>query len=282
MNKKRVLGKGLEALIPVDKGGDDTGSKLIGIEELKPNPFQPRTSFKDNKLEELVRSVKEKGILQPLIVRKDSDGYQIVAGERRWRAAQKAGIKEIPVVVRDFTDSECLEVALIENLQREDLNPVEEAKGYQKLLHNFNMTQEELSRRVGKDRATVANSVRLLKLPHKILEALEARLISVGHARALLSIEESSSIIEAGNTIIQKSLSVRETEALVNRVKRGKAAGKKKKGEDKALLHLEETLKRSVGTKVRIIGTGKRGRVEIYYFSPDELERIKDILVEDY
>ena len=276
MNKKRVLGKGIEALIPVN---EDTASqvKILGIEELTPNPFQPRTSFKDEKIEELASSIKEKGVLQPLIVRKANEEYQIVAGERRWRAAQKAGIHEVPVIIKEFSDIECLEVALIENLQREDLNPVDEAKGYQRLLNDFKITQEELSKRVGKDRATIANSVRLLKLPQKVLEAVESKLISVGHARTLLSLENQSTIIETNNIIVQKKLSVRETEALINKIKKSKKSVKKKQ-EDKAITELEERLRKTVGTKVKIKGSGKKGKFEIYYYSADELERIKDIL----
>ena len=219
MAKRPALGKGIGALLnsATQEGGRQYF--LCPIEELRPHINQPRKSFNDEKMAELVASIKEKGVIQPLVVRRAEDHYQIIAGERRWRASQKAGLREIPVVIQDVSEDWALEMALIENIQREDLNPIEEAEAYQNLVTSFALSQEEVAKRVGKDRSTVANAIRLLRLPAKVREDVAAANLTMGHARTLLSLEEEGDILEARDQVLQKRLSVRETEALVKRIK---------------------------------------------------------------
>jgi ParB family chromosome partitioning protein len=277
------LGRGLGALLPEPELESSRALLICGIEEIHPNRSQPRKHFDESKLQELTDSIREKGILEPLIVRKGTDGYELVVGERRWRAAQRAGLKEIPVLVRDLDDREVLELSLIENLQRDDLNSIEEAEAYQRLTDEFGLSQEQLGTRLGKDRSTVANTLRLLKLPPEIREHLLLNRITPGHARAILSLESPEKQRELGRHIIQKGLSVREAESLVRRqLKRpGKtaASGKKARDLDSQLADLGDSLRRHLGTKIRIKPKGKKGKIEIEYYSFEDLERIVDTIL---
>lgn len=279
MTARQVLGKGLGALIP-DKSAAETEGKrvfqLCGIEEIRPNPFQPRKNFAEGHLEDLVSSIREKGLLQPLVVRRKADGYEIIAGERRWRAAQKAGVREVPVIIKEIPEAEVLELSLIENIQREDLNPIEEAEAFRGLMENFHLTQEEISRKVGKDRATVANTIRLLKLPPEIRQGLANGVISMGHARAFLGLESPEKQRWVFKKVLASGLSVRQTENLVRRQRLKSPAAPA--SHTREWNPLEEELQRALGTKVRILGRGKRGRIEIEFYSRDELERILELL----
>jgi ParB family transcriptional regulator, chromosome partitioning protein len=279
MAKRPALGKGIGALL--NSATQEGGKKffLCPIEELRPHGGQPRKSFNDKKLEELAASIREKGVIQPLVVRRMDDYYQIIAGERRWRAAQKAGLRELPVVIQDVSEDWAYEIALIENIQREDLNPIEEAEAYRRLVEGFDLSQEEVAKRVGKDRSTVANSLRLLRLPTKIREDVVDGRLSMGHARALLSLEVDEDILEAGEQVVTKNLSVRETEALVKKIRTfGRPVRTKKKESDPELVHLAGELKRALGTQVKIAPKGKGGRIEITYYSPDDLDRLMGVL----
>jgi ParB family transcriptional regulator, chromosome partitioning protein len=283
MGTKRMgLGKGLGALIP-DMGQEQTRNILYcGIEEVAPNRSQPRKRFEESKLQELAESIREKGILEPLIVRRVGDGYEIVVGERRWRAAQKAGLKEVPVLVREFEERDALEISLIENLQRESLNPIEEADGFRRLMEEFGMNQEEVALRVGKDRTTVANTLRLLRLPPEIREHLLQSRMTPGHARAILSLESPDRQMQLCEAILQKGLSVREAEALAKRYsgRSGRpAAGRKKDELESQMKAIEDSLRQRLGTKVRILQKGRKGRVEIEYYSPEDLERVVEAIL---
>lgn len=280
MAKRPALGKGIGALL--NSATQEGGGKyfLCPIEELRPHGKQPRKTFNDEKMAELVASIKEKGVIQPLVVRQVDDHYQIIAGERRWRASQKAGLKEVPVVIQDVSEDWALEMALIENIQREDLNPIEEAEAYRNLMENFEFSQEEMARRVGKDRSTVANSLRLLRLPEKVREDVMQGRLSMGHARALLALDSNEDLLEARDQIVQRRYSVRETEALVKKIKSfGLTPKARKKPEaDPQLAHLEGELKKILGTQVKIITKGKGGKLEIAYFSRPELDRLLELL----
>ena len=276
---KTALGKGLEALIP-EKGEEVL---YLEINRIFPGGEQPRKTFRDSSLKELAVSIKEKGVLQPVIVSRLGDGsFRLVAGERRWRASQLAGLKKIPAIVKNVASKDALEIALIENIQREDLNPVETAEAFSKLLKEFNLTQEELSEKVGKERATVANYLRLLRLPEEIKSLISDGSLSMGHARAVLSIEGRAHQIEAVRKIITKGLSVREAEALAKNIS---LTGIKKPKSHKAqkapeIASLEDKLRKSLGTKVRVHHKGKKGgKIEIEYYSLDELDRLLDILL---
>lgn len=279
MTARQALGKGLGALIPEKGIPEGEGKKALqqcGIEEVQPNPFQPRKAFSDEQLQELVDSIREKGILQPLLVRRKSDGYELIAGERRWRAAQRAGLREIPILVRDVSDSEMLEISLIENIQRENLNPIEEAEAYKRLMEQFHLTQEEISKKVGKDRTTIANMVRLLRLPPEIKLSLAEGKITMGHARAFLSLDGVDKQKLLWKRLLSGGLSVRQTESLVKRLRtRSSPTPRRSHPEWSALI---EELQRALGTKVRIVGKRKRGKIEIDFFSPDELDRIIELL----
>jgi len=281
--KRMALGKGLGALIP-ELGPEESRNLLYcGIEEIVPNRSQPRKHFDESKLQELSDSIREKGILEPLVVRRMDQGYELVVGERRWRAAQKAGLKEVPVLVKELPDREALEISLIENLQREDLNPIEEAEAFKRLTEDFNLSQEELSRRIGKDRATIANTLRLLKLPSEIQSLLLRNQITSGHARAILSLETQEKQKGLCSLIVQKGLSVREAESLAKRWagKPKKARAEKIKNEEveSQLSSLRDSLKRYLATQVRIIHKGKRGKIEIEYYSHDDLGRIVETIL---
>jgi len=276
--KRPALGKGLGALFPDIEKEDRKSFFLCGIEEISPSRYQPRKGFDGAKLDELAASIKEKGIIEPLIVRKGESGYELIVGERRWRAAQRAGIKEVPVIVREVSTGEALELALIENLQREDLNPLEEAEAYKRLMEEFHHTQEELAKRIGKDRTTVANAVRLLKLPEEIKASLSDESITSGHARALLGLDTPDEQKVACKEIIKRGLSVRETERLVKRIALRKskpdAGVRPSREEDLLIRNLEETLRRFLGTQVRIPKKGQKGKIEIEFYSDEDLERI--------
>lgn len=272
---RRALGQGLGALLSPGVG---EGSQLeqIPLESIVPNPNQPRKSFESNGLEELTASVRQSGVLQPIVVRHSAGGYQIVVGERRWRAAKAARLRTIPAVVRDATDAECLELALIENLLREDLNPMEEAEAYQRLLAEFEWTQEELARRVGKDRTSIANCLRLLKLPAIIQDDLRAGRLTMGHARALLSLSSLAEQLKLREQILAHSWSVRATEEGVQRSRVSRRAPRR----SAELLALEETLREALATRVRIAGNERRGRIELAYASREELERLVELIAD--
>lgn len=275
---KTALGKGLGSLLP-DKAEDIIS---IDIDRIIPGEQQPRKVFRDEALKELASSIKEKGVLQPIIVSRTGDGtFRLIAGERRWRASSLAGLRKIPAMVKEVSSADSLEIALIENIQREDLNPVEMAAAFQRLTRDFNLTQEELSVRVGKERATVANYLRLLKLPDEIKTFVNDGLLSMGHARAILSAEGRAHQLEIARRIIHKGLSVREAEGLARKIgaeSRKKTHARKK---DPQISSIEDKLIRSLGTKVRIHHKGTKGRIEIEYYSLDEFDRLLDILSGD-
>lgn len=280
MKPKAPLGKGLGALFPELEGSFDSHAvyRTCGVEELVPNRFQPRKNFPLEEQEELIASIKDKGIIQPIVVRPIDGAYEIIAGERRWRAAQKAGLKEVPIVIRPATDRELAEISLIENLQRADLNPIEEAQAYETLIEKFGYHQEEIASRLGKDRSTIANSLRLLRLPGEVKKALADKLISPGHARALLSLSSEKEIVSAFKEVTAGGLSVRETESLVKRLMRTKTAPEKGK-KDTAILEYEREASSSLKTKVRIKTNKKGGKIEIKFHSQEELHRLLQWIV---
>ena len=275
--KKATLGRGLDALLP--KENREPGLTLVSIHEIRPNTRQPRKDFDDDTIAELTASIKEKGIIQPIVVRQAGSGYEIIAGERRWRAAQRAGIVKVPVVVKDATDMEALELALIENLQREDLNPIEEASGYQHLIEVYGLTHEEVSVQIGKDRSTITNHLRLLKLSEEAKRALIEGEITAGHARALLSLESISDANLVLQAIRKKKLSVRTTESLIRNMSKEKRSGIKPVSADPYLERVADDLKGALSTQVRIIYNKGKGRIEIDYYSDDELERLLSALL---
>jgi ParB family chromosome partitioning protein len=277
-----ALGKGIGALL--SSAAQEGGKKYFScpIEELKPHHRQPRKTFDGGKMSELVASIKEKGIIQPLVVRRQDDYYQIIAGERRWRAAQQVGLDSVPVVIQNVTEDWALEIALIENIQREDLNPLEEAGAYQHLMVSFDLLQEEVAKRVGKDRSTVANALRLLRLPEKVKTDLLENRLSMGHARTLLALDNEEDILEASDEIIRKKLSVRDTEKLVKKIKNmfGKRSEKPdvSKEKDPNILELENMLRQQLGTQVKVHTKNRGGRIEINYHDQKELSRILELL----
>ena len=281
--KRMALGKGLGALLPEFQETEPKTLFYCGIEEIIPNRSQPRKYFDESKLQELAESIKEKGILEPLIVRRIDQGYELIVGERRWRAAQKAGLKEVPVWVKEVEPREALEISLIENLQREDLNPIEAAEGFKHLIEEFNLSQEDLSKRIGKDRTTITNTLRLLKLPLEVRNQLLQNHITSGHARAILSLESKEKQKELCALIIKKGLSVREAEALAKRWSekpKKTAPTPKGKGDlESQLSSLQDSLRKYLGTKVQIIQKGKKGKVEIEYYSHEDLERIVETIL---
>ena len=280
MTKRNALGKGLSALIPDGHDLDEKEEQffLCPVVAIEPNPNQPRQQFPAHELDEMVISVREKGILTPLLVNQTDAGYQLIAGERRWRAAQMAGLERVPVVVRDVTASESLELALIENIQREDLNPIEEAMACQKLMEDTESTQEMLSRRLGKDRSTIANLLRLLKLPTAIQQDVIDNLLSMGHARLLAGIGEKDQQKFLRDTIVKKGLSVRQAEALARKLKNPPSPKKILSKDDPYIRSLSDNLKRSLGTKVEIQKDGKQGQILLYFYSDDELDRLVEFL----
>ena len=286
MEKRPALGKGLSALIP-EAPEPRPGALEVDIDRLAPNAFQPRGHLEDAGLEELTRSIQSNGIIQPIIVRKTGDRFQIIAGERRWRAARKAGLVRVPVIVRDVVQGEersLLEVALIENIQRENLNPIDEAQAYRRLSDEFRLTQEDIAVKVGKDRASIANMLRLLKLPDEVKAEVASGTLSMGHARALLSLGGEADQRRLAREVISRSLSVRETESLVKKITesaRSQGASSRAPEPKPVDVHTraaEDRLKLALGTRVRIVRRGAGGRIEIDFGSEDELIRIYDQL----
>lgn len=282
MNKKG-LGRGLDALIPAHPDltvGDSDVVLKLELRELRANPYQPRRYFDHDKLEELAASIREHGIIQPVVVRQSSvRGYEIVAGERRFRAAKIAGLQTVPAVVRDFTDVQLMEIALIENLQREDLNVIEVAEAYVNLMEKCGLTQEELAQRVGQSRSHVANVMRLLNLPAAIQEYVSRGTLSMGHARALLGLEDSKAMVEFADRTVREELSVRKLEALIyQRMHPVSRETKPERATSFQLRRYEDRLRTFLGTSVRILHGKKRGKIEIQYFSEDDLERILQLV----
>jgi ParB family chromosome partitioning protein len=280
--KRPALGRGLSALIPEAPAAPATSERALDVDTdlLRPNKFQPRGRMDDAKIEDLARSIRANGIIQPIVVRKVDGGYEIVAGERRWRAAQRAGLLKVPVVVRDIPEERLLAAALIENIQREDLNPLEEAQAYRRLADEFHLTQDQIADAVGKDRSSVANYIRLLRLPHELRENIATGGLSMGHARALLALPDEASQLRVGRDVVAKQLSVRETESLV---KKAADPAPKRDEEQKADVHTraaEDRLRFALGTRVRIARKGKGGRIEIDFGSEDELQRLYEQLTE--
>ena len=278
---KKGLGKGLGALL--DAGGvfsEESGIVELRINDIEPNKEQPRKHFKQEKLEALAESIIQHGVIQPIIVKKEDEGYNIIAGERRWRAAKLAGLRTIPSIIKDISSRETMEIALIENLQREDLNPIEEAEAYQKLMEEHGLTQEALSKVVGKSRAAIANSVRLLSLTDKIREMLIEELLTPGHARTLINIEDEEKQQSLADDIVERKLSVRDAEKLAGEEKQLKQTTKRKsnRNKDANIIDLEERLKSIFGTKVDLRHNVNKGKIVIEYYSNDELDRIIEII----
>jgi len=268
---KRALGRGLGALLPPAEAEDGTRLRELPVESLIPNPQQPRRSFDGQALEELAASIRSSGVLQPLVVRPRGSQFEILVGERRWRAAQQAGLTRVPAIVREASDAEALELGLVENLLREDLNPVEAAQAYQRLLAEFGWTQDELARRLGKDRSSVANALRLLRLPEMIQEDLRSGRLTMGHARALLGLPSATAQLRLRERILAQDWSVRTTEAGVQARRSPRARLRRRAPDVEAV---EEELRLALGTRVRIVGNLARGRIELPYVSPAELQRI--------
>ena len=279
MAKRKALGKGLSALIPEADRLEDGEEEFFRcpVEAIEANPYQPRQDLSESDLEDMVNSVREKGIVTPLLVSRTETGYQLIAGERRWRAAQKAGLERVPVVVREVTPYESLELALIENIHRKDLNAVEEALAYKRLLEEAEITQDSLARRVGKDRSSIANLLRLLNLPLSIQKDLIDGRLSMGHARVLVGIGDPEEQKGLRDAVIKKGLSVRQTETLAKK-RRGPRNLKNKQSElDYYVQSLADKLKLSLGTKVEIKKRGREGRIVVYFYSDEELERLLDL-----
>lgn len=281
--QRKALGKGLSALIPnkprLATETEGHGVREIPVVKIFPNPNQPRKDFNPEGMAELVRSVKTRGLIQPVLVREGNNGFELIAGERRWRAAQKAGITAIPAVVREVSDQDSLEIALIENLQREDLNPMESAEAYERLVNEYHLTQEELSQRVGKKRSTITNTIRLLSLPAELKDYVRTERLTAGHAKTILSLSKKAEQLAAGREMIKKGFSVREGEQLVRKMLVGqRRAVRIGKGKDIHLEAVEEELKKVLGTKVRLRDRKNRGKIEIEYYSSKERERLIAIL----
>lgn len=288
--KSRGLGKGLNALISEnvmelpktkDDGGRKDGIIRIDINKVEPNVKQPRKIFDDDRLEELADSIKQYGIIQPLIVSLKDDYYEIIAGERRWRGAKRAGLKEIPVIINEFNDQEILEISLIENIQREDLNPIEEAKAYRRLIKEFKLKQDEVAKKVSKSRSSITNTLRLLNLDERVQELIIQNSISSGHARALLAIGDQEKQYELAIKIMDEELSVRQIEKFIKALKEGPQQKEEKLDDALAPIfkELEDRIRNVMGTKVHIVSKGdKGGKIEIEYFSHDDLERIMNLI----
>jgi ParB family transcriptional regulator, chromosome partitioning protein len=274
--KKNGLGKGLGALIRENEQEVNPSVTELKITELEANQNQPRRFFDDQAMQELSGSIKEHGVVQPIIVRKFNDSYQIVAGERRWRAARLAGLKTVPVVIKDYTNVQVMQIALIENLQRQDLNSIEEAIAYKSLIEEHNMTQENISDKIGKSRSAIANTLRLLNLPDEIKNMVVQGKISAGHARALLTIEDKKKQLEIAIKIVEQQLNVRDIEKLV--MQKDLKEEKKEIKKDVEIIELEDRLKKALATKVNIIHKKNKGKIEIEYYSNDDLDRILELL----
>ena len=274
MAKKFGLGKGLDKLIPEDE--ENIG--VLDINKIKPNKKQPRKYFDEEKIAMLAESIKEHGMIQPIIVQKEKEDYSIVAGERRWRAAKQANLKEVPVIIMDITESAVLEISLIENIQRQDLNPIEEANAYKRLLGDFDLTQEELSRKIGKSRTSISNTMRLVNLDDRVQEFLIEEILSEGHGRAILAIEEKEDQYRLAQRVVDENLNVRETENLAANYYKVKPVARKIRL-DPYFKDVEKRLTKTIGTKVSLKPKAKnKGRIEIEYYSMDDLNRILEHL----
>jgi ParB family transcriptional regulator, chromosome partitioning protein len=278
---KKGLGRGLSALIPnaaelKAEPGTETAPREIAVQRITPSPFQPRRAFDEVKIEELAASIRSQGVIQPLIVRPKGDEFELIAGERRWRAAMKAGLSHVPVVIRDASDHEALQLALVENLQREDLNPIEEASGYRRLQEEFHWSQEEMAERIGKSRPTVTNALRLLGLPTEVQQEVAAGNLPAGQARALLGLHTEPLIISACREVIAKGLSTRETEKMVRHLVIGRKRRRPAALIDPDLKSIVEELQRCLGTRVRLLPKARsaKGKIEIEYYSHADLDRI--------
>jgi len=278
MVQRRGLGRGLGALIP---GAEEPtrGPQELPLSDIAANPTQPRKRFDQTALEELAATIRTHGVLAPVVVRRSDEGYQVIAGERRVRAAKLAGLSHIPAIVREAGDGQALEMALVENLQREDLNPVESAEAYQRLVGEFGLSQEAVAARVGRDRSTVANALRLLRLPRKIRDDVAAGALSEGHARALLGLERPADQLKARDQVVRRHLTVRATEALVRRLRSPHQVAAPKRPANPNLGSLEDRLRVALGSKVRILRSGRGGMLEISFFSDDDLTRLVDLIV---
>lgn len=279
MTRMNALGKGLGAMFPdlVNYSGDRPTFTMCGIEELRPNRYQPRIDFNDAAQQELVDSIKKNGVIQPIIARKSADGYEIIAGERRWRAAQSSGMKEVPVIIRQATDREIAELSIVENIQRESLNPVEEAKAFQVLNTEFSLSHEEIAARVGKNRTTVANTIRLLKLPEEIQHDIIAKTITAGHARTLISIDNGALQKRVYDMIKKNDLNVRQTENLIKKLKKNTHSAPVMT--DDAMEEIQRQLSSQFMTKVKIKQGKKSGSIEIRYANQRELDRLVDFFL---
>lgn len=277
MNKKPALGKGLSALIPEENSIDDSITK-ISTNLIKPNDEQPRKTFDDEKILQLSESIKQHGVIQPIILQKTDDTYTIIAGERRWRAAKLIGMKEIPAIIMDLTEKDVLEISLIENIQREDLNPIEEALAYKRLIEDFKITQEELSKRIGKSRVAVTNVMRLLNLDQRVKDYIIDGVISEGHGRALLGIEDKDKQYLIAQKIIDDKLNVRQTELLIKSLDRQLNKSSEPNKENIYMVEIKGKLEEHFGTKVSIVNKNDKGKIQIEYYSNEDLQRILDIL----
>lgn len=292
--KKTGLGKGLNSLLGLgeqggpgqvrldSKSGEKTSSQeliQVAIDQIQANPRQPRKVFREEELDELAQSLKEDGVVQPLVVAKEGSSYTLIAGERRWRASKRAGLRTVPVLVKDVTPLEMLRIAIIENVQRANLNVIEEAEAYAALIQDFGLTQEECARKVGKDRVTITNLLRVLSLPQEIQEDLSEGRLTMGHGRAILSLSDPQLMIKTRDLVIKRALNVRQTEQLVKRVKdQGLADTGEPKDRSSDLDYLADSLRSHLRTKVRLAGSGSRGKIEISYFSAAELERLLQLI----
>ncbi len=279
--EKKALGRGISALIPPKEAVYGSGESVLQIptSQIRTNKYQPRVEFNKEKLEDLINSIREKGVVQPVLVRKTTSGYELIAGERRLRAVKSLGVEKIPAIVKDVADVDMLEISLIENIQREELNPIEEAAAFQRFITDFDFTQEKIAKVLGKDRSTIANTIRLLGLPKKIQDYISKGAITAGHAKALLGLPTENDQLRVSNLIIKRGLSVRETESLVAR--RSSATTRKaESGKDQNIIDIETQLQQIFGTRVKIFHGKKRGRIHIEYYSNEDLNRILEMLIE--
>ncbi len=279
---RKALGRGIKALVPEDIGlgtaTATTGMFEIPVDEITRNPRQPRSAMNERALDELTDSIRQKGVIEPIVVRPSQGGYELVAGERRLLACKKAGLRSVPAIIKEAGEEDAMEMALIENLQREDLNAIDEARAYMTLVSEFNLTQEDLATKVGKDRSSVANCLRLLKLADTVLDMIRSGAITSGHGRALLGLDEPTEQIAVARKAAAKGMSVRETEALVNRLVRRKKKSSSARARSPEIVELEERLRRFLATAVRITWRGRKGKIEIDYYSNEDLERILEAI----
>jgi ParB family chromosome partitioning protein len=278
---RQALGKGLSALLKDREATTEDELRELDIDLLDPSRFQPRQIFSEAKLEELAKSIKTHGFVQPVVVRQNGQRFQIIAGERRWRAAQRLGLPKLPVVVKQISDEQMIEASLVENIQRENLNPIEEASAYQRLAHEFNLTQEEVAQRTGKERSTITNFVRLLKLPQEIQQLVLEDKLSMGHARALLALESAPEQRVLAEKAVRHGWSVRQVERTISHLKNGKPKHESKTQIDPNVKAAVEKMEKALGTRVRIVERGQAGKIEIEYYSQEELQRLYEYLLRE-